>query len=238
MTEHDFIEKYLNGVISLHPEKRTTPSETELDTAEKEFDQLVASNQATCRTLPLVLKWAAAAAIVVAVVILATWRTNMPQSTPSKVASTTQTEATENTTRRNREDNTLKPPTQHVVSNHDKSSTFIFDRTNEESGKTLMKEMTVCDEQGSDIWRQKTTRVKDSDKKGEHFLPQDAYVTLANDDMEYGWNQMIIKDIIERDNTFGYGIFNSPELTGSHMEGRWFSSYDFVLERMGDLSKE
>ena len=238
MTEHDFIEKYLNGEIPLHPEKRKTPSETELDAAEKEFDQLVASTQTTRHALPFVLKWTAAAVIVVAVAAIGTWRMNSSHSTPSNVTPKVQAEATANTTCRNSKDNTLKQQRQHVVSNHTKSDTFIFVRTNEEKGKPFPKEMPACGEQRGDLWRQIAICEKDSDKKGEYVSPQDVYITLANEGMEYGWNQMIIKDILERDNTFTYSIFYGPELTGSHMEGRWFSDYDFVLERMGHLSKE
>ena len=113
------IDDYLAGKLPLEHEEWELPTAEELTRAEEEYDRLLAERrEPKRRTLPLILKWAAAVAVVAVVVTLATWRTNTPQPTPPNDMAKVHAEATEDTTRRKHEDNTLKPPTQHVVFAH------------------------------------------------------------------------------------------------------------------------
>ena len=119
MNKKRIIDDYLAGKHPLEHEEWELPMADELTHAEEEYDRLLAERrEPKRRIMPLVLKWAAAAAVVAAVVILGTWRTNTPQPMPPNDMPKVQAEATEDTTRRNREDNTLKPQTQHVVFSH------------------------------------------------------------------------------------------------------------------------
>ena len=108
---------------------------------------------------------------------------------------------------------------------------FIFAKTD----KLLLKEIPACDDRGGDIWQQAALRVKEADEKGQQISPQDVRITLANGGMGYGWNRIVIDNIIVRDGTLIYGLSCDEGFTGKHFTGRWLSAVDFVLERTGDL---
>ena len=149
------------------------------------------------------------------------------------------------------EDGALKYTAEHVEANlkpgiyrlkvagrasgHGESGAFIFTKTEE---NTLLKEIPACDDRGGDIWQQAAIRVKEADEKGEKISPQDVRIALANGGMGYGWNKVVIDNIIVRDGKLTYGVTCDPEITGKRLKQRWLSAVDFVLERVGDLPKE
>lgn len=108
---------------------------------------------------------------------------------------------------------------------------FIFAKAED----LLMKEIPACDDRGGDIWRDAAIRVKEADEKGQQISPSDVRIALANGGMGYGWNRIVIDNIIVRDGKLTYGVSCDKDLTGHQFTGRWLSAVDFKLERVGDL---
>ncbi len=149
------------------------------------------------------------------------------------------------------EDGALKYTAEHVETNlkpgiyrvtaagrasgHGESGAFIFAKTGED---TLLKEIPACDDRGGDIWQQAAIRVKEADEKGSQISPKDVRIALANGGMGYGWNRVVIDNIVVRDGSLTYGVTCDPEMTGKRLKQRWLSAVDFELERVGDLPKE
>ena len=149
------------------------------------------------------------------------------------------------------EDGALKYTAEHVETNlkpgiyrvtaagrasgHGESGAFIFAKT---ENNTLLKEIPACDDRGGDIWQQAAIRVKEADEKGRQISPKDVRMALANGGMGYGWNRVVIDNIVVRDGSLTYGVTCDPEMTGTRLKQRWLSAVDFELERVGDLPKE
>jgi hypothetical protein len=108
---------------------------------------------------------------------------------------------------------------------------FIFAK----AGELLLKEIPACDDRGGDIWRDAAIRVKEADEKHEQISPNDVRIALANGGMGYGWNKIVIENIIVRDGKLTYGVSCDSDFTGHQFKGRWLSAVDFFLERVGDL---
>jgi hypothetical protein len=110
---------------------------------------------------------------------------------------------------------------------------FIFAQT---EGKPLLKEIPACDDHEGDIWKDAAIRVKEAEEKGQQISPQDVRIALANGGMGYGWNKIVIDNIVVRKNeTVTYGVSCDEDFTGKHFTGRWLSAVDFVLERVDNL---
>ncbi len=108
---------------------------------------------------------------------------------------------------------------------------FIFAKAEE----LLLKEIPACDDRGGDIWRDAAIRVKEADEKGQQISPGDVRIALANGGMGYGWNRIVIDDIVVRDGKLTYGVSCDKDFTGRQFTGRWLSAVDFKLERVGEL---
>jgi hypothetical protein len=77
--------------------------------------------------------------------------------------------------------------------------------------------------------------VKEANDKGEQISPNDVRIALANGGMGYGWNKIVIENIIVRDGKLSYGVSCDSDFTGHLFKGRWLSAVDFVLEKVSDL---
>ncbi len=109
---------------------------------------------------------------------------------------------------------------------------FIFAQTD---GKPMLEEIPACDDRGGSIWREAALRVKEADDKGTQISPNDVRIAMANGGMGYGWNKIVIDNIIVRDGKLTYGVSCDEDFTGRPFTGHWLSAVDFVLERTGEL---
>ncbi len=102
------IDSYLQGKRPIEHEPWSLPSESELDRDEALYDALLAERRKASLLNRKRWGWLlAAAAVVVAVLTLVTWKSFMPSPQPQLVVE-------ENTTRRNVKHNTSNCQTQHV----------------------------------------------------------------------------------------------------------------------------
>ena len=102
------IDSYLQGKRPIEHETWSLPSKSELDRDEALYDALLAERRKASLLNRKRWGWLlAAAAVVVAVLTLVTWKSFMPSPQPQLVVE-------ENTTRRNVKHNTSNCQTQHV----------------------------------------------------------------------------------------------------------------------------
>lgn len=112
------------------------------------------------------------------------------------------------------------------------SGAYIFAKTEKE---LMLEEIPACDDHGGSIWQEAALRVKEASNNGTQVSPQDVRIVLANGGLGYGWNKIVINNIIVRDGRLTYGVSSDPDFTGKPFLKKWLSAVDFVLERTGDL---
>ena len=111
---------------------------------------------------------------------------------------------------------------------------YIFAKTD----KLMLKEIPANDDRGGNIWQEAALRVKEADEKGQKILPNDVRITLTNGGMGFGWNKVVIDNIIVSNGMLTYGVSCDQDFTGTPFKGRWLSATDFVLERVGNIPEE
>ena len=91
--------------------------------------------------------------------------------------------------------------------------------------------------EGGNIFAEAVKRIHDLTEAGRQseISGYDRRIANANNGKGFGWNRVVIDNIVVRDGTVKYGVSTLPEFTGKDLRATWFSACDFELERTGDL---
>lgn len=106
-----------------------------------------------------------------------------------------------------------------------------------DNGEKHLAEIPVYYTEGGNIWADARRRVHELEEQGRigEVSGYDRRLANANNGRGFGWNRVVIGDVVVKDDMVRYGVTTLPEFTGKPFRGTWFSACDFELERMGDL---